>query len=160
MEAAVEMHGVRIDPYPVEFTTRSRYLSADCETFHERGRGVLQPYIPILMLLLFVLANAVLILGASHLLSSSRPTAVKRAAYESGMPVLGDTRERFSVKFYLIAMLFIVFDIETVFMVPWAVAFHQLRELGGVLFLEMFTFVAILAVGYVYLWKRGALQWD
>ncbi len=154
------MHGIPVDSVPVEFTPRTRYLSADCETFHERGQGVLQPYIPILMLLLFVLANAALILGASHLLSSSRPTAVKRAAYESGMPALGDARERFSVKFYLIAMLFIVFDIETVFMVPWAVAFHQMRELGGVLFIEMFTFVVILGVGYLYLWKRGALQWD
>ncbi len=121
---------------------------------------MLQPYIPILMLFVFVVANAALILGLSHFLSSSRPTAVKLAAYESGMPVLGDARERFSVKFYLIAMLFIVFDIETVYMVPWAVAFQQVRELGGVLLLEMLTFVLILAVGYVYIWKRGALQWD
>lgn len=121
---------------------------------------MLQPYIPILLLLLFVVANAVLILGLSHLLQTYRPTKVKAAAYESGMPGLGDARERFSVKFYLVAMLFIVFDIETVFMVPWAVAFQQFRELGGVLFIEMLTFVLILAVGYVYIWKRGALQWD
>ena len=121
---------------------------------------MLQPYVPILLLLLFVVANAVLILVVSGLLSSSRPTDVKLAAYESGMPVLGDARERFSVKFYLVAMLFIVFDIETVFMIPWAVAFQQLRAMGGVLLLEMLTFVLILAVGYVYIWKRGALQWD
>jgi NADH-quinone oxidoreductase subunit A len=121
---------------------------------------MLQPYIPIFLLLLFVIANAVLILGVSHLLSNRRPTAVKSAAYESGMPVIGDARERFSVKFYLVAMLFIVFDIETVYMIPWAVAFRQLRDLGGVLFLEMLTFIVILAVGYVYIWKRGALQWD
>jgi NADH-quinone oxidoreductase subunit A len=57
-------------------------------------------------------------------------------------------------------MLFIVFDIETVFMIPWAVAFQQMKEMGGVLLLEMFTFVIILGVGYVYIWKRGALQWD
>ena len=121
---------------------------------------MLQPYIPILILLVFVVANAVLIIGASTLLSSYRPTTVKRAAYESGMPVLGDARERFSVKFYLVAMLFIIFDVETVFMIPWAVAFEQLKAMGGVLLLEMLTFVAILAVGYVYIWKRGALQWD
>ena len=121
---------------------------------------MLQPYIPILLLLVFVVANAVLIIVASTLLSSYRPTAIKRAAYESGMPVIGDARERFSVKFYLVAMLFIVFDIETVYMIPWAVAFEQLKAMGGVLLLEMLTFVVILGVGYVYVWKRGALQWD
>jgi NADH-quinone oxidoreductase subunit A len=76
------------------------------------------------------------------------------------MPVLGDARERFSVKFYLVAMLFIIFDIETVFMIPWAVAFRQLGEIAGLLIIEMFVFIVILAVGYVYIWKRGALQWD
>ncbi len=121
---------------------------------------MLQSYIPVLLLLLFVAANAVLILGASALLSNYRPTAVKGAAYESGMPALGDARERFSVKFYLVAMLFIIFDIETVYMIPWAVAFRQLSGMSGVLLLEMLTFIAILAVGYVYIWKRGALQWD
>jgi NADH-quinone oxidoreductase subunit A len=121
---------------------------------------VLQPYIPVLLLLLFAVANAALILGVSHVLQAFRPTPVKLAAYESGMPGLGDARERFSVKFYLVAILFIVFDIETVFMIPWAVAFQQLREFGGVLLLEMFTFVGILAVGYVYLWKRGAMSWE
>lgn len=121
---------------------------------------MLQPYVPIVLLFLFVVANAVLILVVSGLLSSHRPTAVKLAAYESGMPVIGDARERFSVKFYLVAMLFIIFDIETIFMIPWAIAFQQLRAIGGVLFLEMLTFVLILAVGYVYIWKRGALQWD
>jgi NADH-quinone oxidoreductase subunit A len=121
---------------------------------------VLQQYIPILLLLVFVAANAVLILGISHVLQTYRPTPIKSAAYESGMVALGDARERFSVKFYLVAMLFIVFDIETVFMVPWAVAFRQMGEMSGVLLLEMFTFVLILGVGYIYLWKRGALQWD
>jgi NADH-quinone oxidoreductase subunit A len=121
---------------------------------------VLHQYIPILLLLVFVAANAVLILGISHVLQTYRPTPIKAAAYESGMLGLGDARERFSVKFYLVAMLFIVFDIETVFMVPWAVAFQQMRDFGGVLLLEMLTFVVILGVGYLYLWKRGALQWD
>ncbi|MEO5800061.1 MAG: NADH-quinone oxidoreductase subunit A [Gemmatimonadales bacterium] len=121
---------------------------------------MLQPYVPIVLLFLFVVANAVLIIVASGLLSSYRPTPTKLAAYESGMPVIGDARERFSVKFYLVAMLFIIFDIETIFMIPWAVAFQQLRAMGGVLFLEMLTFVLILAVGYLYIWKRGALQWD
>ncbi len=121
---------------------------------------MLQAYIPILLVLAFVIANAILMLGVSHLLSTYRPTAVKASPYESGMPVLGDARERFSIKFYLVAMLFIIFDIETVFMIPWAVAFRQFKEMSGLLIVEMLVFVLILTVGYVYIWKRGALEWD
>ncbi len=121
---------------------------------------MLQPYLPLLILIAFVVANAILMLGASHLLSTYRRTAAKIAPYESGMPVLGNARERFSVKFYLVAMLFIIFDIETVFMIPWAVAFRQSSDIAGLLIVEMFVFIVILAVGYVYIWKRGALQWD
>lgn len=121
---------------------------------------MLQSYLPLLVLFVFVVANAGLMVGVSHLFSSTRRTAVKIAPYESGIPVLGDARERFSVKFYLVAMLFIVFDIEGVFMIPWAVAFHQLKEISGVLLVEMLVFILILAVGYLYIWKRGALQWD
>jgi len=121
---------------------------------------MLQPYIPVLLVVAFVIANAILILALSHVLSSYRLTPVKLAPYESGMPVLGDARERFSVKFYLVAMLFIVFDVETVFMLPWAAAFNQLGEIRGLLLIEMLVFVLILAVGYLYVWKRGALQWD
>ena len=121
---------------------------------------MLQPYIPMLLLIAFVVVNAILMLGLSHVLSTYRRTPVKIAPYESGMPVLGDARERFSVKFYMVAMLFIIFDIETVFMIPWAVAFRQLGDMAGMLIIEMFVFIVILAVGYVYVWKRGALQWD
>jgi len=126
---------------------------------------MLQPYIPILILIAFVVANAVLMLGLSHVLSNYRRTPTKIAPYESGMPILGDARERFSVKFYLVAMLFIIFDIEVVFMIPWAVAFSQAREKviplsPGLVILDMVVFMVILAVGYVYAWKRGALQWD
>ena len=129
---------------------------------------MLQPYLPVLLLLGFVVANAVLMLG--RLPPPLRPTAgppTKIAPYESGMPALGDARERFSVKFYMVAMLFIIFDIETVFMIPWG-AFGASAQLAtehaaGHLVLrsiEMFVFIVILAVGYVYVWKRGALQWD
>jgi NADH-quinone oxidoreductase subunit A len=121
---------------------------------------MLQPYIPIAILTAFVVANAVLMLGLSHVLSTYRRTPTKIAPYESGMPVLGDARERFSVKFYLVAMLFIIFDIEVVFMIPWAVAVRQLGDIAGLLIVEMLVFIAVLAVGYVYIWKRGALQWD
>ena len=83
-------------------------------------------YFPVLLLLGFVVMNAVLIIGVSALTIRKRPTPVKRAAYESGIPAIGDARERFSVAFYMIAMLFIIFDIETVFMIPWAAYFHEL----------------------------------
>src|SRR6476469_4633970 len=134
---------------------------------------MLQPYIPILLLIAFVVANAILMLGASHLLSTYRRTPTKIAPYESGMPVLGDARERFSVKFYIVAMLFIVFDIETVFMIPWATFYRQLScsvplvngactpaHLSFFGLGEMLVFIAILLVGYVYVWRKGALQWD
>ena len=121
---------------------------------------MLEPYVPILVLIGFVVANAVLMLGLSHVLSNYRRTPTKTAPYESGVPVLGDARERFSIRFYLVAMLFIIFDIETVFMIPWAVAFRQLSEISGLLMLEMFVFIAILGIGYIYIWKRGALQWE
>ena len=122
---------------------------------------MLQPYIPLLMLIVFVVANAIMMLGVSHVLSTYRRTPAKMAPYESGMPVLGDARERFSVKFYMVAMLFIIFDIETVFMIPWAVRLPAARRgCRGLLDVEMLVFVVILAVGYIYIWKRGALQWD
>src|SRR5436305_11395374 len=83
-------------------------------------------YVPVLLLLGFVVFNAVLMLGLSALTLRARPTPVKQTAYESGIPPLGDARERFSVKFYTVAVLFIIFDIETVFMIPWGAHFRQL----------------------------------
>lgn len=118
---------------------------------------MLQEYIPLLLLIGFVLLNAAGMLILSHLVPGQRPTPVKAMPYESGMTPLGNTRDRFSVKFYLVAMLFIVFDIETVFMIPWAVAFRQLGLLGLV---EMGIFILVLLVGYIYAWKRGAFEWD
>ena len=130
-------------------------------------------YLPILLLMGFVVLNAVLIIGVSHLTIRRRPTPEKQSAYESGIPALGDARERFSVKFYLVAMLFIIFDIETVFMIPWGVQYRQLScavplvtgscPIGKISFLglgEMLVFMLILLVGFVYVWKKGALQWD
>ena len=130
-------------------------------------------YLPVLMLLGFVVMNAILIVAISALTVRSRPTPVKQNPYESGMPPLGDARERFSVKFYLIAILFIIFDIETVFMIPWGVYYRQLSctvplvsaicPAGSVSMfglMEMVVFIVILLVGFVYVWKKGALQWD
>jgi NADH-quinone oxidoreductase subunit A len=95
--------------------------------------------------------------AASHFLGPIRPTAAKRAPYESGVTPLGDTRERFSVRFYMVAILFIVFDLETVFLIPWGVSFRSLGVFG---FVEMLIFIGVLVVGFVYVWKKGALQWD
>jgi NADH-quinone oxidoreductase subunit A len=121
-----------------------------------------QAYVPLLLLIIFVIANAVGMVAASHVLSATRRTAIKDAPYESGMPPLGSAHERFDVKFYLIGVIFILFDIEVVFLFPWAVAFRQLDLFGmgplGVL-IEMAFFVLILAVGYVYVLKRGAFEW-
>ena len=83
-------------------------------------------YFPVLFLLGFVVMNALMIIAISALTMRSRPTPVKQSAYESGIPALGDARERFSVRFYLVAILFIIFDIETVFMIPWAVYYLSL----------------------------------
>jgi len=130
-------------------------------------------YFPVLMLLGFVAINAVMLVAISTLLLRARPTPVKQQAYESGVPALGDARERFSVRFYLVAILFIIFDIETVFMIPWAVYYKQLScfvplvnevcPVGNISFFglgEMLVFMAILLVGFIYVWKKGALQWD
>jgi NADH-quinone oxidoreductase subunit A len=130
-------------------------------------------YLPVLLLVGFVVANAVMMLLLSHLTMRSRPTVVKQTPYESGMPPLGDARERFSVKFYMVAVLFIIFDIETVFMIPWGAAFRDLSckaalvqgvcPAGQTSFFgltEMLVFILILLVGFIYVWKKGALQWD
>ncbi len=116
-----------------------------------------ESYLGILVLGVVGVANAALLLGLSHLLGTDRPTPAKAAPYESGITPLGDTRKRFSVKFYIVAMLFIVFDIETIFLLPWAVIF---RDLGLFGFIEMLVFLLILGVGLAYAWGRGALEWD
>jgi NADH-quinone oxidoreductase subunit A len=134
---------------------------------------MLHAYFPVLLLFGFVVANAVMMLGLSHLTLRPRPTPVKQTPYESGIPPLGDARERFSVKFYMVAVLFIIFDIETVFMIPWGAYFRQLSctvpmvndvcPAGRYSFFglgEMLVFIAILLVGLIYVWKKGALQWD
>ncbi len=118
---------------------------------------MLLDYLPILILVIL----AALFAGASILLSSllgpRRPDPEKLSPYECGVEPVGTARERFSVKFYLVAMLFIVFDMEIVFLYPWAVVLKQLKlfGLGG-----MGTFLLILLVGYFYVWKKGGLEWD
>jgi len=114
-------------------------------------------YIPLLILFGVSVVNALGMGIASHILSPRRPTPQKSMPYESGMIPLGDTRLRFSVKFYMVAISFIIFDLETIFLIPWAV---QMRELGWGPFVAVSLFVAVLAFGLVYEWKKGGLEWE
>lgn len=118
---------------------------------------MLQDYLPIAVLIALSTIFAFLVVVIGHLLGPRRPTARKAAPYESGMKPIGPGTRRMPVRFYLIAVLFILFDIEVVFFLPWAVVFRQLGVFG---LIEMFVFILILLVGYVYAWKKGALEWD
>ena len=114
-------------------------------------------YLPILILFIIAVGFAVTNVGISAVLGRRKPTAEKLTPYECGIEPVGSARERFSVKFYLIAMLFVIFDIEVVFLYPWAVVFKPLKMFG---FIEILIFVGILLVCYLYIWKRGGLEWD
>ena len=116
-----------------------------------------EAYVPILILLGISVAQAIGMVALSHVLNPRRPTPQKDMPYESGMIPLGDTRARFSVKFYLVAISFIVFDLETIFLIPWAV---KVRELGWATFVPVLLFITVLAVGLAYEWKKGGLEWD
>jgi NADH-quinone oxidoreductase subunit A len=118
---------------------------------------VLINYLPILILLVISTALAAVVILISTFLGPRRPTRRKLQPYESGMTPLGPAQRRMPVKFYLVAVLFILFDVEIIFLYPWAVTFRQLGLFG---FVEMVIFVAILLVGYVYAWKKGALEWE
>jgi NADH-quinone oxidoreductase subunit A len=119
--------------------------------------AMLDSYLPILTLIIIAVGFSIGSIVLSRLIGQKKPSEIKLAPYECGMPPVGSARERFSVKFYIIAMLFIVFDIEVVFMYPWAVMFKRLGMFG---FVEMGVFILILLVGYVYVWKKGALEWE
>ena len=116
-----------------------------------------QNYLPILILMLVAAAFGIGSLVAGWVVRPSRPYRAKLMTYESGAPTFSDARARFPMRYYIIAMLFVIFDIETVFLYPWAVLFKQLGLFGLV---EMLLFIAILLVGYFYAWKKGALEWD
>ena len=114
-------------------------------------------YLPILILLVISTVLAAVVIFISTFLGPHRPTLRKLQPYESGMTPLGLAQRRMPVKFYLVAVMFILFDVEIIFLYPWAVTFRQLGLFG---FVEMLIFVAILLVGYVYAWKKGALEWE
>ena len=114
-------------------------------------------YAPLLILFGLSVVNAICMVVASQILNPRRPTPQKEMPYESGMISLGDTWTRFSVNFYMVAISFIVFDLEMIFLILWAV---EMRELGWGPFLAMGLFVIVLGVGLLYEWKKGGLEWD
>jgi len=120
----------------------------------------LEVYFPVLVQALIAVAVATGLIGVSYLLGKKVKNKVKDTPYESGIPPTGNANERFSVKFYLVAMLFILFDIEAVFLFPWAVVYRDLaRESRMFPFIEMFIFIALVLAGFFYIWKKGALDW-
>ena len=118
---------------------------------------MLSAWAPILIFMILVTGFALVSVIGSLILGMRKPTPEKQAPYECGMQPVGTARERFSVKFYLVAMLFLLFDIEAVFLFPWAVVYRDLKLFG---FFEMLVFIAVVLAGYVYVWKKGALEWE
>jgi NADH-quinone oxidoreductase subunit A len=116
----------------------------------------MQGWLSILIMIGLGAAFALFSVVLSNLLGPRQPTAEKSAPYECGMPAVGDARERQSVKFYLVAMIFLLFDIEVAFLYPWAMA---LRGLGWPGFVQVVLFMLLLLTGYVYVWRKGALDW-
>ena len=123
---------------------------------------MLTDFAPLFLMVRLALGLAFTLIKASEWLGPSRPSRIKESPYESGMDPIGTARERYSVKFYLVAMIFIVFDVEIVFMYPWAVSFKTFIANGGGLgaFAVIAFFILILVVGLVYDVKKGGLEWD
>jgi NADH-quinone oxidoreductase subunit A len=117
---------------------------------------VLASYVPILIFILIALSLPVVGLAVGWLVRPYRPNTAKLMPYECGVDPESDARDRFSVRFYILAILFVVFDVETIFLFPWAIIYKQLPVF---LFIEMLVFLGILIVGYFYVWKKGALEW-
>lgn len=122
---------------------------------------MLESYIPIFIILAISILFAVVNVRFSSLFGPSRPSIAKQSTYESGVEPVGTAHDRFSVKFYMVAVLFILFDIEVVFLYPWAVSFMSLDSTKMLYsFISAILFIVILLVGYIYIIKKGALKWD
>jgi NADH-quinone oxidoreductase subunit A len=117
---------------------------------------VIHPYIPIFIFILVVAAFGIGTLLLAYLIRPNRPNTEKLSPYECGIPPLTRAGEQFSIRFYIVAILFLLFDVEAVFLFPWAVVYGRLGLFG---FVEMMLFILILLVGYVYAWRKGALKW-
>ncbi len=117
-------------------------------------------YIPVLILFMVGTFLGVAILVLTHLLGPRIKHRMKDQPFECGVPPAGDSRQRFSVRFYLVAILFLLFDVEAIFFFPWAVVYRKYLTLGSFILVEMGLFVGILLVGYYYVLRKGALEWD
>jgi NADH-quinone oxidoreductase subunit A len=126
-------------------------------TVGTRGGIMLIEYFPILIYIAIAVVFAIFAIAASALLGQRKPTALKQAPYECGMTTVGSSFRRIPIKYYIIAMLFLLFDIEVVFLYPWAVVFKQMKVFA---FVSMAVFIGILLVAYIYIWKKGALEWE
>ncbi|HET7656592.1 MAG TPA: NADH-quinone oxidoreductase subunit A [Luteimonas sp.] len=118
---------------------------------------MLAEYLPTLLFLIVATGIGVALIIVGNILGPKRPTAEKLSPYECGFPAFEDARMRFDVRYYLVAIIFIVFDLEIAFVFPWALVF---RELGVFALVEMSVFLALLVAGFVYVWKKGALEWE
>ena len=118
---------------------------------------MIQQYLPLLIILIVAFALGWIVVALGHLFGPRRPTQRKSAPYESGMVPYGNATRRISVRYYLVAVLFILFDVETVFLISWAVVF---RDLGIPGLISMLVFIGVLVAGFVYAWKKGALEWE
>ena len=119
--------------------------------------AMLLEYLPILIFLGIAAAMAVAAVAASYIIARQRPDSEKNSAYECGFEAFDDARSQFDVRFYLVAILFIIFDLEIAFLFPWAISLGTIGMLG---FWSMVVFLAVLTVGFVYEWKKGALEWE
>lgn len=123
---------------------------------------MLAPYIPIAVIVILAVVFGFFIVALGHMFGPRRTSARKSMPYESGMNPIGPGTRRVPVRFYLVAVLFILFDIEIIFIIPWAVVFRQFVQQNAGVFalIEMIVFIVILLVGLVYAWKKGALEWE
>jgi NADH-quinone oxidoreductase subunit A len=119
--------------------------------------ALLQDYLPLVIFIAVALALGLALLIAPFLVAYKQPDPEKLSAYECGFNAFDDARMKFDVRFYLVAILFIIFDLEVTFLFPWAVVYGQLGVYG---FWSMMVFLAVLTVGFIYEWKKGALEWD
>ena len=118
---------------------------------------MLAEYLPILIFLAIAIALSAVMLGMSYLMAPQRPDAAKLSPYECGFDAFSDARGRFDIRFYLVTLLFIIFDLEIAMLFPWAVAFKDVSMVG---FWSMMVFLGVLTIGFVYEWRKGALEWE
>ena len=118
---------------------------------------LLREYLPILIFLVIAIGISVAMVLASYIVAKQKPDSEKLSAYECGFEAFDDARSRFDVRFYLVAILFIIFDLEVAFLFPWAVAFGDIGVYG---FVSMVLFLGVLTIGFIYEWRKGALEWE